>query len=63
MKRVKVLVSIAGSWGSYSPGQVVDMDDAEAEKWVLRGHGEILPSLEVKSSKRGKKVRRKKNGK
>jgi len=63
MKRVKVLVSIAGSWGSYSPGQVVDMDDAEAEKWVLRGHGEILSSVEVKSPKKVKKARRKKNGK
>ena len=63
MKRVKVLVSIAGSWGSYSPGQVVDMDDAEAAQWVLRGHGEILPSLEVKKPRKIKKVRRKKNGK
>ena len=63
MKKVKVLVSIAGSWGSYSPGQVVDMDDAEAEKWVLRGHGEILPDLEVKKPKKVKKARRKKNGK
>lgn len=31
--RVRILTSIAGTDFSWAPGEVVDMPDAEAEKW------------------------------
>ncbi|MDA8212166.1 MAG: hypothetical protein M0021_09855 [Clostridia bacterium] len=47
MKKVKVLVSIASVTWSYAPGDIAEIDVAEAERWVNAGIAEELPKPEV----------------
>lgn len=42
MTMVRVLVSIAGVSFSYAPGEVVELEDAEARRWITAGVAEAV---------------------
>lgn len=56
MRKVKVLVSIASSDWSYTPGQVVELPDTQAETWIGSGLAEAVdtPVAPASAPKKGK---------
>lgn len=52
MQRVEVLVSIASPTWSYSPGQVAEIDDEEAKRWVAAGIARWLKESPVETAMR-----------
>lgn len=49
--KVKILVSIAGSNFSYRPGQIVDLDEKEAKRWIKADVAEKAPAKKKAEAK------------
>lgn len=50
MMTVRVLVSIAGVSFSYAPGDVAELDEAEARRWIAAGIAEAVKQASAPES-------------
>lgn len=46
LKKVKVLTSIAGAYFSFSPGQIAEVEEKEAERWIAAGIAKEVVEVE-----------------
>jgi hypothetical protein len=60
--KVKFKVSIASETWSYSPGQVVDIEDKQAEAFIKGGIAERVEIKEKATSKAQEKAEKRKKG-
>ena len=51
--KIKLLIARAGKYFSHAPGEVVEVDDAEARTLIKRGQAEVVkaaPKRKVKAA-------------
>jgi hypothetical protein len=62
MMKVKFLVSVSSSvWGSPAPGQVVEVPDTEAERYIETGQAQAVETIRENAARKftGRKAVRK----
>lgn len=40
--KIRILTMLVGSGVAYMPGEVVDVDDAEARRWIAAGYAQTI---------------------
>lgn len=52
--KIKILVPICGLSFSYTPGDVVEINDAEAKRWIDAGHAAKASKPQISADKAAK---------